>query len=533
MSDKLIELIDPALIQSGVTPALHPLQSPLWVECQNVLFEDGQVKKNTGYIELLSFSDVAGNSIIGMIDLLRSDAPLLIYADYDALRSWDGTDMIEEATGYSGVQLLGMFQPNGFQTDAFQMNSARRATLWSLESWGSWCVASNGVGLLQINKTTGGGFANLAGTPPAYAQVIKRLGTYMLAFNTDLGSEYFEWCDTDNVEQWATGAAGNLPIRDLDSEIIAAQRMGSVIGVYSQDCMAVVQYIGPPFYFGAKVVLRGIGATGKLCVVEREQKNYGLSRKGFWETDGTQYRYISPPLMRDWLDRHVNWGSAEKVAGFVNEDRSLIEWGVPIDGASEPNINICFNYDTETWSFKKLMQFNLDYGFNLGISSALRKGVFAYPIVATPDGYLMYAEIGQDIKKDSLWWRQESFVISKPMPLKDIRQWKSLDYFIARFKDLNTNSEVDTVNVYLGVSETVDGTITWSTAMVANETAIEQYLQQAPSLDGKFISIKIVSGDTSQVAGVPLLASPQATFSGTDWCFSGIEVWGIFTGSSS
>lgn len=490
MSKKLIDQKEPEVISSGIVKSLHPLLAPLWVDGANVIFEDGQVKKSRGTVEITSPDT---SPIIGIIDALVDEKSNLVFADLDNLYRWVDGDTTVDGTGYANGSFYEAFQPLAFQDDAFQFATTRRATLWSLENWGEWVIATDGVNPPQINKMAGAGFLNLTGTPPAYADIVVRLKNYILFFNTDLGGEFFEWCNTDDVEDYVTGAAGNLPIRDMSSEIIAAERLGDVIAAYSSDDMALVQYIGPPYYFGANKTLSGIGAVSKSCVIEYAGKHYGISRSGAWVTDGNSSDYISPPLMRAWMDKNVNWGFASKIAGVLNEQRSLLEWGVPIQGGTGDNeLTMCFNHTTGTWTFR-----------SYGISAGLKQGIFNYPIIGLPDGRLMYEEVGVDFAGDAL----EAFVQTKPMPASEFLIWYSMDYVLAAFKDLTGTG----VKIILGVSETIDGSITWWAEQTPN-LSLEPLFAEL-GLDGKYIHLKVISRDI-----------------GDDWALSGFQIFGVPTG---
>lgn len=495
MAIKLIDINDPNLIESGIVPSLHPLNVPLWADGRNVIFQDGSVQSAQGNIEI--FNSVATTNIMGVQDALVSNTPNLLYGTIDSLYRYDGDAETLEGTGYSGSSGNNAFQDNAFQADAFQLGITPGTSLWSMENWGSWVLASNGYDNIQIDKMAGGGAVNLAGTPPNSAKILVRLSVYMLAVNTDLGGAYIEWCDTDNVEDWVTGAAGYLYIRELDSELIAAERLGDVVLAYSYNSVAMIRYIGPDFYFGAKRVLTGIGAVGKFSVVEYKNKHYGFGKDGIWVTDGNSFEYVSPPAMREWLKANVNYGSADKIAGYVNTDKNLIEWGVPIAGASENNLTIIYNVKTNKWSFRS-------YGILCGLS----KGIFEYPVIAVANN-ILYQDFGM-LDRGAM---VDCYVRSKPLDGGDPLTWKSIEMLKARVHAL---AGTDAINIMLAGTNNLeldpDTDLAWS-YVTANTTNQLQYFAGADLVCGLYIYVKIIGSGT------------------TAWKFSGIDLFGVPVGS--
>lgn len=490
MAQKLISIQDPNLIQSGIVKGMHKLQAPLWVDGQNVIFEDGAASKSTGYIA--PFDPDGNTPITGLQDVLALNQANLIFGDNFKLYRYDGTTVTIDGTGYSGSLDRAAFQENAFQDAAFVLSTEPRASLWSMENWGSWALASNGVDEIQINKMLGAGFGDLTGTPPQRAEVIKKLKIYLLAFNTDLGGAYIEWCDGDNVEDWVNGAAGYLFVRDLDSDIICAQTMGDVVAFYTTNSMGIIQYIGPDFYFGARKRLTGIGATGKFSVIEFDSKNAGVSYQGIWVTDGTGYEYISPPFIREWLQKNVNWGSASKIAGYLNEDRSLLEWGLPIGMSSENNITLAYNYKTQGWTFR-------DYGITCG----LKKNIFRFPIFGLSNGAVLYGEYSFDADGTAL----DAWVQSKPLDAGDAMQWKDIEYLIANFKSVLGEG----LYIFIGVQDDLTDEIDWGSEINPGEASEPLFTDRLRA--GRYISIKIGSNSV-----------------GSSWRFTGMDLFGAGTG---
>lgn len=494
MSEKLVDITDSNLVESGIVKSLHPLAAPLWRDGENVIFEDGQVRKSPGTQKI---GTVIGTApVTGIIDTLIDGKPNLVWGDFDSLYRVNQGAITVERTGYNAGDFLIAFQDGAFQEDAFQYARGRIASLWSLENWGEWVIATDGVNTPQIDKMDGSGAVDLTGSPPAYAQIVVRIKNYIVFFNTELGGNFAVWCDTDNVEDYVNGAAGNLPIRDLSSEIIAAERLGDVIGVYSVNEMIIFQYIGPPYYFGYSRAMSGIGAASKACVVEKEGKHYGVCKTGFWVTDGSSYQYISPPLLREWAEANIDWSNGSKIAGFLNEGRSLIEWGVPVVGGTGNNdITIAFNYEKATWTFR-----------SYGLTAGLQKGIWEFPIIGMANGDVLYTEFGFDHAGAAL----VAFVQTKPFKVGEFLDTYSLDYVLAGLTSIVTTG----VKVYLGVSDSVEADPVWTSPLVPNEALDPLFVDLLEKKDGRYVHFKI-----------------ESTELGDNWRLSGFQIFGVKTGA--
>jgi hypothetical protein len=258
--------------------------------------------------------------------------------------------------------------------------------------------------------------------------------------------------------------------------------------------MGIIQYIGPDFYFGARKLLEGIGATGKFSVIEANKMNWGISYDGIWRTDGTGYEYISPPFIRKWIQDHVNFGSGSKIAGLVNEARSMLEWGVPVDGGSENSVTICYNMQTKAWTFR-------DYGITCG----LKKNIFRNPIFGLSNGAVMFAEFQYDADGSAL----DAWVQTRPMPAQDQMLWKDVEYVLAHLRNLEGTG----FYLQIGVQDNLNDEIVWSSNVYPTESSEPLFSSGLSFGAGRYISLKIGSNAV-----------------GSAWSFAGFDIYGSYTG---
>lgn len=474
MSDTLIRVADPRLIQSGIVKSLNPLQTPLWLEGSNVIFEDGMVRKGRGFAA--AFSSVGVNPVRGIKALNDAGINRMAWGDYQKLYDWSGASVNSSTTTFSG------------QKDE---SSTAPATSWSLETWGSWMVAANGLAgdNFYVNKFVGAGWVQVTGTDvPTRIRKLLRRGPFLLALNTDEGGQMLEWCDIDDIEDWDRSAspteAGSLFIRDLDSEIQDAARLGQAVLAYSDNQCVQINLIGSPNWFGYVPLFEGIGAVSNQCVVAANQRHYGRSKTGFWETDGASFNYISPPFLRIWLEKNANKNQISKTCGWWDSDRSMICWSFPTS-TDENDITIGFNYETKTWTF-----------FPYGRTAGFHKGVFDYPVAGAPDGSVFYHNFGVDADGEAA----AASVRTRPLDLGDSSVWKYVDSLKIMLHELAGN-----VTVRVGTQQYVDDAISWQPAQSLDDGFENLY----DRVETKFLVLEIASTESS-----------------ADWAVSGFELFG-------
>ena len=159
----LISLREIEYVQSGIFPALAPNQLALWRDGENIDFTEGAIEKSKGW------TVEPGTTVGGQtyeINALAQAAPETerrIYsglggAAYSALRVWD-----------SGVgRDLGHAYANG---------------QWSLETWGTWLLATNDVDPVQVWKGGVSGAAALAGVAVSRAKIVRKLANHVILYN--------------------------------------------------------------------------------------------------------------------------------------------------------------------------------------------------------------------------------------------------------------------------------------------------------------------------------------------------------------
>ena len=279
-----------------------------------------------------------------------------------------------------------------------------------------------GGSILTIGMEAGGtgyttaptGFTGGTGTGAAFTftvcdmdvdqvKIFTKRGPHILGFNTSASGREFIWSDADDPDTWVTTAsnlAGALEIRELDSEIIAVAPLGSRIAVYGSDQMFLVNYLGNDLVFGYQPALSGLGAVSPQAVVAVGPRNFGLSRQGFFVTDGASFDYIDKEI-RPWVEQNAAAGQLSKATALHDEANKQIRWYFPTDSVGITE-GVTYNYELGVWAFV------------LGDRSAgVGRGVLPTPVTGTEGGLLLFENSGVNGGSTAI----EALLTSKPLDL--------------------------------------------------------------------------------------------------------------------
>lgn len=342
---KLLELKDGQVISSGAYKSLARGQDALWRDSKNFLFFEQAAEKMPGWVQYKAKT----SPIYGLEQAYVDGEQRTYYATTDTIyKDLLGTETII-GSGFGGF---------GY---------------WSMVPWGNWLIATNDAQVPQIWKNTGTMMA-LANYPAARARLLKKWKNHLLAYT----NQTVYWSSDSAPEVWAASSqnsAGSIYIRDLDGDITAAQPLGGAMAVYSNDTMMIQQYLGQPFYFGfPSTPINGIGAVSDSAIIPVASKNYGLSRKGFFVTDGVGFDPIGSPAINKWFQANMDWTNARRTVGLHWEKLGMVCWWFPCkDGVVR---GLAYRYGDPAWA-----------PLEMDVKAAAEQQVFDYPLLSIGNAF--------------------------------------------------------------------------------------------------------------------------------------------------
>lgn len=336
----LLVVAEPELISSGLAPDRHPILQPLWESATNVRFYQGKVRR---LIPASLLHSSGGDYFTrGIHQQQNSDGiRWLYYAVVSAIGTvvvvaWNGV------TAYIVETLVGQATNDSVTAKAAQVDFVQ---------WGDWTLWNIGSGAIRRAAI------DLPNAPTCIGIMKKQ--NQLFALGTGLGRRGVAWSDADDIETWAPAAdnlAGSLTIEELKTPMRGFAKLGQHIACYSEDQLALVQWVGAPAYYGQRVALDGIGVVGKAAVCADGRLNYGMSRNGAWQTDGNDFRYIDHGIISDYLQERVNWDQSGKIVVSRNDVTRCIEFHFPAAAATENNEAWSFDPSTGSWGMTTAYQ---------------------------------------------------------------------------------------------------------------------------------------------------------------------------------
>lgn len=206
-------------------------------------------------------------------------------------------------------------------------------------------------------------FKNLTNWPSGYTtQALRPFKNYLVAMNYNNGTTQFPhnvlWshpADPGSVPStWditdSTKDAGDAPLSDTPGHIIDGLSMGDNFVVYKEDATYLMQFVGAPFIFKFRPVLRESGILSRNCVVEVLGRHIALTTDDVVAFDGTQAESI---INRKWRrELFASISITDYAKSFVAVFPPQREVWICISTISgyPPNLAYVWNWKTNTWA---------------------------------------------------------------------------------------------------------------------------------------------------------------------------------------
>jgi len=345
--------------------------------------------------------------------------------------------------------------------------------------FGSSYASGEVITLGNVSSSGSGGKIQVTVPDISYdkVKIFKRQGPHMLAFNYQEGDidfpTTFSWCSADDLDDWdgsATNTAGNLQIREATGEIRCVTQLGNNLAVYTQNQMFVVSYIGLPNIFGYKPALDGVvGAVSPHSVVAVGRMNYGLSRDGFFVTDGASSKMIGRDSgMNRFFRENASFTELGQVFAFDNSKENEVVWGVPL-GEAKITKEIYYNYKTNQWGMR-----------DSNISAYHDRGIFNEPLSANTSKFYFEGTI-PTLADPAVSAVTKAHDLNNADRIKEITALRV------------GKTGVGSPTVSIGFTNTIDATPTYSDNFIVDDTFKSFPVRTA----GRYIHLKVESNGAS------------------------------------
>ncbi len=277
---------------------------------------------------------------------------------------------------------FGLFAYGTPRTDT---GTSTPATTWSLDNWGEYLLAcSNADGkIYEWDLNTANDGVALTNAPVSNKAVLVTAERFVFALGAGGNARKVQWSDQEDNTMWTpaiTNQAGDIELETTGS-IVAGKRLRGVNLIFTDVDVHTAQYQGPPYVYGFERIATGCGLISAQAVAAVESVAYWWSPAGFFMYDG-----FVRPLKCDVLDYVVgNLSQAQrsKVYAIGNNQFGEVWWFYPSTANTEVDSYVAYNYREGHWTIGSLAR-----------TAGTDRGVFAYPLMVSTDGYIYEHEVG-------------------------------------------------------------------------------------------------------------------------------------------
>ena len=224
---------------------------------------------------------------------------------------------------------------------------------------------------------------------------VSDVSRFVFAFGTnDIGSTIqdpmlIRWSDQESVVDWypsATNQAGSVRLSH-GSEIITAIQTRQEIVVWTDSTIYSLQYLGPPFVWGAQLLGDNISILGQNSIAQASGVVYWMGTDKFYSYDG-RVNTLNCDL-RKYVYQDINLGQNQQCFASTNEGFNEVWFFYCSANSTAIDRYVVYNYLENTW-----------YYGTMGRSAWLDSGLRDYPIAANPltdtTGNIVNQEYGND-----------------------------------------------------------------------------------------------------------------------------------------
>lgn len=222
------------------------------------------------------------------------------------------------------------------------------------------------------------------------------------------------WSDQEDPANWTpaiTNQAGDLRL-SIGSEIVTARQQRQEILVWTDAALYSLQYLGPPFVWGAQSVGENISIISPNAVASANNVTYWMGTDKFYKYDGRVQTLRCD--LRQFIFQNadpaltLNHNQTEQIFASTVEAFNEVWWFYCSTNSTSPNRYVVYNYAEDVW-----------YYGTMDRTAWIDSGLSPNPIAATPTGYLMNQETGVDDGDNGTLQPIDAYITSSEIDIDD------------------------------------------------------------------------------------------------------------------
>jgi len=259
---------------------------------------------------------------------------------------------------------------------------------------------------------------------------------------TALDPMFIRWSDQEDPFTWIPAAANQAGSIRLShgSEIITTVQTRQEIVVFTDSSLYSLQYLGPPYVWGAQLLGDGISIISPNAVTQASGIVYWMGVDKFYAYDG-RVNTLNCDLRR-YIFQDINQDQAGQVFCGSNEGFNEVWWFYCAAGETTVNRYAIYNYLEKIW-----------YYGTMGRTAWLDSGLQTSPLAATYSNNLVNQEQGLNDNETGTTAAISAYISSSEF---DIGDGHNFGFIWRVLPDLTFE---DSVNSPAGAAPTVNMTL--------------------------------------------------------------------------
>jgi len=266
------------------------------------------------------------------------------------------------ATFQAGTSTTGM---RAWNEPASSSDITFGITQWSLDTWGEDVLMNRKGGKIYYYDTD-------VSTEPTRGTVVTASPTisdsilvspndrHVIAFgSTEFGTGNYNpllvrWSDQEDYNNWtpAVSTTSGETILTDGSRIVAGVRSKNIIGIFTDNALYGMQFVGPPFIFNFRQLGTACGLVGQHAAIDIDGRLVWMGDNNFFLFDG-QVRNL-PCTVRRYVYDSFNMSQKDKVYAGINSEFKEVIWLYPSGSSDECDRYVIWNYGENTWVYGEI-----------------------------------------------------------------------------------------------------------------------------------------------------------------------------------
>jgi hypothetical protein len=225
---------------------------------------------------------------------------------------------------------------------------------------------------------------------------------------TQVDPMFIRWTDQESVVNWtpsSTNQAGGVRLSH-GSEIRGYVQTRQEIVVFTDASVYSLQYLGPPYVWGAQLLGDNISIAGSSTAIVASGVVYWMGVDKFYKYDGRVQTLRCD--LRQYIYNDINLAQQDQFFSGTNEGFNEVWWFYCSANSTVIDKYVTYNYAEDIWYYGSMAR-----------TAWIDSGLNDYPLAATYSNNLVFHELGVDDNTSGTPAAIDSYITSSEFDIGD------------------------------------------------------------------------------------------------------------------